>query len=176
MIKQEAHGPWHSAWEPTWPFAKVSEIALYLRGHNWAYFHSMSSSFRDMCLFSKLPYLGMKLGHWPKCQKSHIYSLSTLGGQYWAYFRSTGSGFRDTGRFSKLPYLGMKLGNWPKFQKLQIYFLNYPPPLPESQISFHFTLRLAISKILAVLHFPIGHNVKFQSFLQKFKFEISKFL
>ncbi len=32
------------------------------------------------------------------------------------------------------------------------------------------------SEILAILHFPIGHNVKCQSvFLKKFKFEISKF-
>ncbi len=36
-----------------------------------------------------------------------------------------------------------------------------------------FALRLALSKILKVLHFPIGYNVNFQSFLKKFKFEIS---
>ncbi len=35
---------------------------------------------------------------------------------------------------------------------------------PESKISLCFALRLAISKILAIFHFPIGHNVKFQSF------------
>ncbi len=69
--------------------------------------------------FSKLPYLGMKLCHWPKYQKLHIYSFSTPGGL--AYFRSMGSGFRDTGRFSNLPYLGMKLGHWPKCQMLHIY-------------------------------------------------------
>ncbi len=32
---------------------------------------------------------------------------------------------------------------------------------PESQISLHFALQLVISMILAMFHFPIGHNVKF---------------
>ncbi len=76
--------------------------------------------------FSKLPYLRMKLGHWPKCQKLHIYPLSTPWGQNSAYFCSTGSGFWDINPFSKLPYLGMKLGKWPKFQKLHIYPLSTP--------------------------------------------------
>ncbi len=38
-----------------------------------------------------------------------------------------------------------------------------------------FALRLAISEILALFHFPIGHNVNFQSFFFKLKFEIPKF-
>ncbi len=92
------------------------------RGRNWAYFYSTDSGFRDIGWFSKLPYLGLKFGHWPKCQVLHIYPLSTPNS---ACFSSTGSSFRDTGWFSKLPYLGMKLGHWPKFQKLYIYFLNY---------------------------------------------------
>ncbi len=54
---------------------------------------------------------GMKLCHWTKFQKLHIYCLSTPGGRNRAYFCSVGSGFRDTGRFSKLPYLGMKTGS-----------------------------------------------------------------
>ncbi len=58
IIKQEAHGPWCSAWEPPGPYAKVPEVAhilhFYLRGRNWAHFHSMSSSFQDTCRFSKL--------------------------------------------------------------------------------------------------------------------------
>ncbi len=65
-------------------------------------------------------------GHWPKCQKLHIYSLSTPGGLKLSYFSSTGSNFRDTGRSTKLPYLGMKLCHWQKFQKLHIYFLSTP--------------------------------------------------
>ncbi len=50
---------------------------------------------------------------------------------------------------------------------------HIPPKLPtESQISFCFGLRLAISKTLAILHFPTGHNVKFQSFLNSLNFKI----
>ncbi len=64
----------------------------------------MCSGFWDVGRFSKLPYLGMKLGHWPKSQKLHIYSLSALMGRNWAYFYSMGSSFREnTGRFSTLP-------------------------------------------------------------------------
>ena len=63
-------------------------------GQIWAYFWYMGSGFQDMGGFSKLPYLGMKLGHWPKFQKLHIYySLSTPGGRNWAYFHSTDSGY-----------------------------------------------------------------------------------
>ncbi len=42
-------------------------------GQNWAYFCSTGRGFRITGRFSKLPYLGMKLGHWPKWQKLHIY-------------------------------------------------------------------------------------------------------
>ena len=67
-----------------------------------------------------------KIFQWPKCQKWHIYSLSTTWGQNWAYFALWGSGFRDTGRYSKLPYLGMKLCCSLKIQKLHIYSLSTP--------------------------------------------------
>ncbi len=65
--------------------------------------------------FWRLPYLGMKLGQWQKCQKLHIVSL---WGRNWAYFRSTGSDFQDTGRFSQLSYLGIKLGHWQRVPKV----------------------------------------------------------
>ncbi len=42
----------------------------------------------------------------------------------------------------------------------------------EPQISLRSTLRLGMSKLLAIFHFTIGHNVKFQSIFNKF--EISK--
>ena len=45
------------------------------RGWNWAYFSSTGSGLRDMGLFSKLPYLSVKLGNLPNLQKLHIYSL-----------------------------------------------------------------------------------------------------
>ena len=70
------------------------------RGWNWAYFCSTDSGFQDTGQFSKLPYLGMKLGKWPKFQKLHMYALSTPGGQNWAHICSMGSGFWDTGQYS----------------------------------------------------------------------------
>ncbi len=80
---QEAHGPWRSAWEPTWPLAKVQKLHIHSLsipgGRNWAYFRSMGSGSRDTGRFSKLPYLDMELGHWAKFQKLHIYCLSTQG-------------------------------------------------------------------------------------------------
>ncbi len=48
---------------------------------SWAYFRFTGNSFWDTGRFSKLPYLGMKLGHWPKCQKLHIYCLPTPVGR-----------------------------------------------------------------------------------------------
>ena len=77
-------------------------------------------------IFKIAIYLGMTLGHCPKCQMLHIYPLFTPGDGHWAYFRTTGNGFRDMGRLSKLPYLGMKLFHWPKCQMLHIYPLSTP--------------------------------------------------
>ena len=63
----------------TWPLAKVPEVAharcFYPRELNWAYFHSMGSGFWDTGRFSKLPYLGMKPGHWEKSARSCTYAL-----------------------------------------------------------------------------------------------------
>ncbi len=103
---QEAHRPWHSSWEPTWPFAKVPHTQ-YSLSNPWVKielsFTLAAAGFWETGRFSKLPYLGMKLGHWPKCHKLRIYSLSTPGGQNWAYryFCSTGSDFWDMGWFLK---------------------------------------------------------------------------
>ncbi len=70
-------------WAWKWP-EKFQKLHIYslstIRGQNWAYFCSAGSSFWDKGRFSKLPYLGMKLGHWPKFQNLHIYFLSTPGG------------------------------------------------------------------------------------------------
>ncbi len=114
--------------------------------------------------FSKLPYLGMKFVHCPKLPEvAHIRCFYPKGAKltlfllYAQRFPSIRPGYK--GSFSKLPYLGMKLGHWPKFQKLRIHSLYYPR-VPNS---LRFLLQLAICKILALLHFPIGDNVKFQS-------------
>ncbi len=100
-------------------FQKLHKYSLSTpRGWNSAYICSMGSGFRDMGQFLKLPYLGKKLGKWPKFQKLHIYHvycLSTLRSWNWAYFHSKGSSLWDTSRCSKLPYLGMKFCKRPKF-------------------------------------------------------------
>ncbi len=63
----------HEAWQ----VAKVPEMLHIYHlsipgGRNLTYFSSIGSGFRDTGQFSKLPYLGMKLGKWPKFQKLHI--------------------------------------------------------------------------------------------------------
>ncbi len=91
----------------------------------------------------------MKLGHWPKLQKFHIYSLSTPRGRNWAYFRSMGSGFRHTGRLSKL---GMKLGHVGQISRS----CRYTPFLPQRiEIELLFALRAAVSKIRAIFKIAI---------------------
>ena len=71
----------------TWPQEKGQEfvhtVSFYPSGWNWAYF--CSTVFWDMSHFSKLPYLGMKLGHRTKFKKLHIQCLSTPGDWNWAY-------------------------------------------------------------------------------------------
>ena len=58
-------------WYEIWQLAKVPEVAhtgilsFYSGGRNQAYFHSTGSGYRHTGRFSKLPYLGIKLGLWP---------------------------------------------------------------------------------------------------------------
>ncbi len=95
-------------------------------GRNWAYFCSTGSSFWDTGQFLKLPYLGMKLGKWPKFQTLNIYSLYIPRGRNWGYFRSIGNGFWDTANFQNCHiWVWHFFGKWSKFQKLHIYNLNY---------------------------------------------------
>ena len=133
----------------SWPLAKVPEVAHVLFQFHVVEiklkFRSTGSGFWDTGSFSKLSYLGMKLGYWPKFQKLHIYrySFSTPGGQNWAYFRSTGSGFRDYWRTdSKSAIFSMKLGHCPKFH---IHSLS----TPRVEIELIFVLQAAVSEILA---------------------------
>ena len=92
IFKIAIFGPW------PWPLAKVPEVAhipsFYPTGFwKFSLFSLYGQQFLRYWPIFKLPYLGMKLGHWPKFQKLHIYPLSTPGSRNWAYFRSTGSGF-----------------------------------------------------------------------------------
>ena len=92
----------------TWSLAKVPEVAHILslcsRGSKLSLFSLYRQWFPRHRKIFQIAILGIKFGHWPKCQKLHIYPLSTPTGRNWAYFWSMGSSFRDTGRFSKLPY------------------------------------------------------------------------
>ncbi len=67
----------------TWQLAKVPKFQIHpfsTQGvQNLAHFRSMGSGLRDINHFSKLPYLGMKFGHWQKFQKLYMYSLSNAG-------------------------------------------------------------------------------------------------
>ena len=70
--------------KPTWTFAKVQKLHIRSLSQgveielSFALWTAVPEIRRP---FSKLPYLGMKLGHWPKCQMLHIYSFSTPGGR-----------------------------------------------------------------------------------------------
>ncbi len=56
----------------TWLLAKVTEVAYTISFYPGVEIELIFASFRDTDRFSKLPYLGMKLGHWPKFKKLHI--------------------------------------------------------------------------------------------------------
>ena len=86
-----------------------------------------------------------QLGHLPRFQKLHIFSISTSGVKIELIFRFMSSSFLDTCRFSKLPYCGMKRAKWPKFQKLYVYPLSYHGV----EIKLIFALRAAVSEIRA---------------------------
>ena len=62
----------------TWPLAKMPDVAhmpsFYPRGSKLSLFSLYGHGFRDMGRFSKLPYLGMKLCHWPISARNCIYS------------------------------------------------------------------------------------------------------
>ncbi len=101
----------------------------------------------------------MKLGHWLKFQKLHMYSPSTPGCRNWADFCSTGSGFWDTGQFSQLPYMGMKLCHW-KNSSSCTYIVFLPHGVESEPI---FALRASASTIIAIFgHATLSHSQKCQ--------------
>ncbi len=144
-----------------WSHANEKKIVTYQKCKIWgqianansAYFGSTGSGSWDIGLFSKLPW-NLKLGHetWPLAKVPNVAHILScyLRGWKCAYFRSMGSGFRNTGRFSKLPYLGMKLGIGQRSRTCT--YTPYTPP--ESQISLHLALWLAISKMGIFFHWP----------------------
>ena len=103
---------------------------------------------RDTGPLSTLPYLSMKLGHWAKSFRSCtyiVYSLSTPRCRNWSYFRSTGSGFRDKHRFSKLPYFFHE--TWPlKFSLSSLYGHQCPRYGPFFKIAIFVAWNLSIGQ------------------------------
>ncbi len=70
----------------TWPLAKAPEVAyilsFYPRGVEIELILcSTGIGFQNTIQFYNLPYLGMKLGKWPKFQKLYVYAPSTPGGR-----------------------------------------------------------------------------------------------
>ncbi len=86
----------------------------------------------------------LKLGHWPKYQRLHIYFFPCQGVEI-ELFSLYGYGFWDTCQFSKLPYLGMKLGHWLTCPKLQICSISLHNGV---EIELIFTLRRGVSEML----------------------------
>ncbi len=100
----------------TWPLAKIPQVAhihsFYPSGEgDWAYFLATGSGFRDMTRFSKLPYLGMKLGHLSKFQKLQIYSLPPPGGRKLGLFLVYGQRFLRYRQIFKIAIFGHE--TWP---------------------------------------------------------------
>ncbi len=97
--------------------------------------------------FSKLIFLGMKLDHWPKCQKLHIYPLSSPGkGSNLSLFLLYGQPFarygpifkiaifgHETWPLAKVPQVSHMASFYPKGAKLSLFslygqrFLRYRP-------------------------------------------------
>ncbi len=119
------------AMESYWLLAKVPEVAhtisFYPMGSKLSSLCSRGSGFRDRT--SKLPYLGMKFGHWPKSKKLHIYSLSTQGGSklslHWLY----GQRFLRYGPIFKIAIFGNEMWQLSKFPEI-VHILPKLPQVP----------------------------------------------
>ena len=71
----------------TWPLAKVAHILpFYPKGSKLSLFLLYGQRFPRYWPIFKITIFGHELGHWPKFQKSYIYSLSTPEGRNRAYF------------------------------------------------------------------------------------------
>ncbi len=114
----------------TWLLAiKVPEVAHAIfstpGGRNWAYFCSTHSAFQDMGPLSKLPYLGMKLGHWPKFQRLHIYSLYLRGSKL-SLFLLYGQWFPRYGHTFKICIFGHETWQVARVTEVAQYPLSTP--------------------------------------------------
>ena len=142
-----------------------------------AYFHSTSSGFQNMGRFWKLPYLGMKLGHWREFQNvAHMsfypreskFSLFSLYGQRFPRYR----------QIFKISIFGHE--TWPLVkvpEVAHIYSLSYPPSIPPAGVKFHSVLLCGcpFPRYWQFFIFLLATTLNFNLFF-KIKFKISKFL
>ncbi len=88
----------------TWPLAKMPDVAhipsFHPKGSNLSLFSLYGQRFSRYGPISKLPYLAMKLGHWPKFQKLYIYFLNYPWVPNFTPFCSTAGHFQDIGNFA----------------------------------------------------------------------------
>ncbi len=130
-------------------------------GQNWAHFPSTGSGFRDTGRFSELPYLGNETG------VAHIVSFSQgVEIELILALRAAISKIRVNFQNCHIWAWNLAIGQVPEIAHI------LHKTTPESQISLHFALRLPISKILAIFHFPLATLSNFNLF----KLKISKFL
>ena len=152
IIKQEAHGPWRSVWEPTWPFAKVPQILC-------------STPWVEIELIFTLRAAVSDIG--ANFQNCHIWAWNLAIGQSargctYTLFLPQG-GEIELIFTLRVDFQNCHIWAWNLaiIQQLHISFLiNINPPPP--QISLRFTLRPAFPWYweFSILHYPIGHNAK----------------
>ncbi len=141
----------------------------------------MSFSFRDTCRLAQLPYLSMKLGHWPKCQKFHIYPLSTPKGSKLSLFLLYGQRFPryrpifkiaifglETWQVAKVPEVAHIPSFYPRGSKFSLFllygqrFLKYGP-IFKIAIFGHETLQVVkVPEVAHILSFYCSVSATFQ--------------
>ncbi len=128
----------------SWPLTNVPTILYILYfPPQWVeielIFCFMWSGFRDTGPFSKLPYLGIKLGNWPMLvtpDVAHILSFHPRG-RNWGYFALPAAVSEIRAFFFKTAILGHDTWQVAKFQELHI--LSFYPR--ELKLSLLFPLR-----------------------------------
>ncbi len=88
----------------------------------WTCFRYKDKCSRDTGQYSKLEYLGMKVGSWQTFQKLYFLSSHCQPSMSKLNLFSPHGQRAD---FQKMRYLGVKLGLWRKFQKMHIFIYLY---------------------------------------------------
>ena len=159
--KQEAHGSWRSAWEPTWPLTKVPEVA-----HILSFYTREGGGGVEIELIFALweAFLAWNFAV-SQSSRSCTYTLSTPGRWNWAYVCSMDSLFWDIGDvLQKLPYLAMKLA----ISQYNSRSCTYSPSTPRDRNWAHFRSMGSCCRDtswfskLPYLRMKLGHWQKFR--------------